>query len=243
MRAAGTIRPSPLPMPAMPVLKHSVALAAAWLVSPLAHAGDISGSATLTSDYVFRGVSQTRGKPALQAGVRFDTASGWYGALWASRVDFGAASDATAEVDAVAGWHGAVSKDWNADLNLTWFRYAGASEFDYVEFIATATWHERAWLMLGASDDVFASGGRGIYAQLGTRVPLGQHVRLELAAAHYQLREAYGRNYRHGQATLALSLYPQIELRLTGHATDRDARALFGDNASPRTELSFQASF
>ena len=44
-----------------------LAALAAVPVAP-AHAG-VSGSAALTSDYVFRGVSQTNGDPAVQAGV------------------------------------------------------------------------------------------------------------------------------------------------------------------------------
>ena len=68
----------------------------------------------LTSDYVFRGVSQTDESPALQGGV--DVSSGiFYGGLWASNVDFYDSTDA--EIDAYVGvkpTFGAVSADFGA---------------------------------------------------------------------------------------------------------------------------------
>lgn len=44
-----------------------------------AKAADLSGNATLTTDYVWRGSTQTQGDPAAQAGIRIAGASGFYG--------------------------------------------------------------------------------------------------------------------------------------------------------------------
>ncbi len=42
-----------------------------------------SGSAALTSDYVWRGSSQSDGDPAVQAGAKVSIPSGWYASVWA----------------------------------------------------------------------------------------------------------------------------------------------------------------
>lgn len=215
----------------------------ALAVCPPLYAGSISGNVALTSDYVFRGISQTDGALAPQAGIRVDMDSGLNTSAWASRVDFASAPRASAEIDYVVGWHHKIGRDWNADINATWFTYANAAELNYVEWIATATWRDRHWLMFGASRDVFATDRTGIYAQAGIRIPLNDALRLELAAGHYWLEHAYRRSYAHGQAGIAWQPHTKVELRLLGHLTDRNARDLFGDLADSRIEAAIQASF
>lgn len=52
-------------------------LCAGLLSAGAAHA-EVSGSITLTSDYLFRGVTQTDEQPALQGGVEWAHDSGFY---------------------------------------------------------------------------------------------------------------------------------------------------------------------
>lgn len=67
----------------------------------------------VTSDYVFRGISQSDNDPALQGGV--DVAWGIiYAGIWSSMVDFGDAPPANAEVD----WYGGIRPTWNSPLGL-----------------------------------------------------------------------------------------------------------------------------
>jgi uncharacterized protein (TIGR02001 family) len=207
------------------------------------HASDLSGNAALTSDYVFRGISQSNKGAALQAGMRIDSEAGLYASAWASRIDFPSAPAASAEIDYVIGARRKLGEGWVGDLNATWFTYSGASELNYLEWIATATWRDRRWIMLGMSNDVFATGRDGVYLQAGMRMPLDNAWRVELAGGHYWLDRAYARDYSHAQATLAWLPRPKIELRLTGHLTDHNARETFGDLAGSRIEASLQASF
>ena len=203
-----------------------------------ATAADVSGNLTLTTDYVFRGISQTRNGPAPQAGMRVDADSGLYASLWASRIDYD--TDASAEVDYVAGGRKSFG-DWSLDLNATRFTYPRTqATLDYLEWIATATWRDRAWAMVGVSNDVFGTRERGVYAQLGTAFPLRERLRLELVAGRYALDVA---DYMHAQAALAWSVRDDTQLRLTGHITDDDARALFGDVAGGRLEASITTTF
>lgn len=227
----------------MLTLRAAVPIPLLLVLALPSQAADVSGTTTITSDYVFRGISQSDRHVAPQAGLRLDTASGVYASAWASRVVFPSAPDARAEIDAVLGVQRALGADWTGDVNATWFTYAGASELNYVEWIATATWRQRRWVTLGVSKDVFATGHTGLYLQAGGRIPLTEATRLELVGGYYRLDRAYRADYPHAQAAFVWVPYAQTELRLTGHLTDSRARDLFGDLADPRLEASLQASF
>ena len=54
------------------------------LVMSGAAAAAVEGNAALTSDYIWRGSSQSDGDPAAQAGVKLSTANGWYASAWGS---------------------------------------------------------------------------------------------------------------------------------------------------------------
>lgn len=84
------------------VLRPALPFALLAVCLPL-HAVQGGGQLALASDYVFRGISQSNGDPALQAGARIDGAGGFYGSAWASRVDYPSAPDARAEIDYVLG--------------------------------------------------------------------------------------------------------------------------------------------
>ena len=100
---------------------------------------EFSANVALTTDYVFRGFSQTEEGPAIQGG--FDvTYKMFYAGVWASNLDFGSNSAgndvANIEIDLYAGLKhkfGAVE----ADLGVIYYAYPGADdptdELDYIE--------------------------------------------------------------------------------------------------------------
>jgi uncharacterized protein (TIGR02001 family) len=63
-----------------------------------------------TTDYRYRGLSQTRLKPAVQGGIDYADKSGFYVGAWASSIKWikDAGGDASAEVDVYGGYKGAV---------------------------------------------------------------------------------------------------------------------------------------
>ncbi len=98
----------------------------------------LSANFAVTSDYVFRGFSQSREHPAVQAGV--DATYKWlYAGLWASRIDFGQIGNkdvAHAEVDYYAGVK-PVLGPVTFDIGVIYYTYPNAfdpgAELDYVE--------------------------------------------------------------------------------------------------------------
>ena len=115
-------------------MKH--ALLAAALISTFAAgsafadeakaATDLSFNAAVTSDYRYRGISQTRLKPALQGGADFvHNASGIYVGAWASTIKWtnDAGGDGDIEIDLYAGKRGALSAGLGYDVGVLTYLY------------------------------------------------------------------------------------------------------------------------
>lgn len=82
----------------------------------------------LVSDYLFRGVSQTHGKPALQGGVDYAHASGLYAGIWGSTITWvkDANGKGSTEVDIYGGYKNSFAGgDWNYDVGLITYNYPG----------------------------------------------------------------------------------------------------------------------
>lgn len=81
----------------------------------------ISANVALTTDYVFRGISQTLNDPAVQGGLDA-TWNMFYVGFWASNVDFGAGDPADLEID----WYGGIRPTWknlNFDFGILFYTY------------------------------------------------------------------------------------------------------------------------
>ena len=78
--------------------------------------GTISYNVAATSDYVFRGFTQTAGDPAIQGGIDYSHGLFYVGG-WASNVDF-----ADYELDLYAGIK-PVYKDFTFDLGAVYYNY------------------------------------------------------------------------------------------------------------------------
>ena len=68
-----------------------------------ATATTFTGSGAITTDYVWRGTTQTQGDPAVQAGFKVTADNGLYGAIWGSNVEFAPETKASSEIDVTVG--------------------------------------------------------------------------------------------------------------------------------------------
>ena len=82
----------------------------------------LTGTVGVSSDYTFRGVSQTLGDPALQASADLDLPAGLYAWAWGSNVDFvpdGEADDhARTEIDLAIGYARDISDSLGIEVEL-----------------------------------------------------------------------------------------------------------------------------
>lgn len=95
----------------------------------------VSGSATLVTDYRFRGVSQTDEEMAVQGGVSVAHESGLYVGTWASNLaGWGTFGGSNMELDIYGGYSTEVASGVTLDVGLTWYMYpGGASITDFAE--------------------------------------------------------------------------------------------------------------
>lgn len=100
---------------------------------PSTHAWDVSAGAAVTSDYMFDGISQTDGNPAVQGYIEA-TFGMFYAGIWASNVDF--QDEASAEVDYYAGVRREYGK-LSVDLGVLYYAYyeRPAAPYDAVEIL------------------------------------------------------------------------------------------------------------
>lgn len=116
--------------------RKSIAIVVAGLlaISTTAFAGDAAPASPLSfnvgvvSDYLFRGVSQTHGKPALQGGIDYAHPSGLYVGAWASTItwvkDF--LGSGRTEIDVYGGYKNSFAGgDWTYDVGLITYNYPG----------------------------------------------------------------------------------------------------------------------
>lgn len=116
------------------------------LVSTLLWAGAASASwdlsGTLASDYLYNGVTQTDGDPALQVTLTKNFNEGWYAGAFASNVDFG--DDTWLELDAFGGRYWQLNEQLGIELGALYYTYHGeGSDANYGE--ATAALYAGRW--------------------------------------------------------------------------------------------------
>lgn len=227
------------------MLRRSHVLLILLAATGSAAAQDVSGSAALTSDYVWRGSTQSHGDAAVQAGFKVAGESGFYASAWGSSVEFAPETHASSELDFTVGWGGQLSEDWALDANLLHYRYPSTTvDLNWTELNTTLTWKNNYWLSLGWSPEALGTTQDGLYSQLGARVPLSEQWRMEVMAGYYTLQDAPGGGYAHGQLSAIWAITAPLELRVSAHATDRHARDLFGDDfAGSRWEVAVQGAF
>jgi uncharacterized protein (TIGR02001 family) len=111
----------------------------------------LTGNIGLFSQYIFRGLTQTDGQPALQGGFDYAHASGFYAGTWGSNIswlrDFGGYSaGGSLELDIYGGYKGTIGKsDFGYDVGLLYYWYPGdtapgANKADTLELYGALTW-------------------------------------------------------------------------------------------------------
>ena len=110
-------------------------------ISPVAQA-EISANLGVTSNYVFRGFTQTNDDPAIQGGVDYTHASGFYAGAWASQVDcpaasncagFGSTNNDGLEVDIYAGVNAELQGGTILDIGLIQYNYTDSNKDESLE--------------------------------------------------------------------------------------------------------------
>jgi len=122
-------------------MKKSIVLAtavASVLASGVASA-ELSGNAAITSNYIWRGITQTQDEAAGQGGIDWGHSSGLYAGTWVSNVAFGGDNSANGyEMDVYAGFGGEVG-GFGYDLGVISYQYPIDPATNFTEVYASGT--------------------------------------------------------------------------------------------------------
>ena len=133
-----------------------------------AHAGT-TGNVSVTSDYIFRGVSQTNQEPALQGGLEYAAESGAYIGAWGSNVSWlsdlsspAAPISSSLELDVYGGYRGKFNDTVSYDVGALYYWYpgdfpSGFNSADTLEVYAGITIAASEKVTLGAKYSVAAT--------------------------------------------------------------------------------------
>jgi uncharacterized protein (TIGR02001 family) len=151
----------------------------------------LSANVSMTSNYVFRGISQTGGDAAIQGGLDYSHSSGFYLGTWGSNVgwieDFQGYGSGNMEVDVYGGYRGGFGDDISYDLGAIQYMYPGdkynnittttAVTGDTTELYASVGWKWfTAKYSYYVSDEVFgfANADGSDYIDISASVPIGE---------------------------------------------------------------------
>jgi len=135
-------------------LYQAIALSTGLLLSGSALA-EVTGNIGATSNYLWRGTTQTNDAAAVQGGIDYAHDSGFYAGTWVSNVDFG--DETSYELDLYGGYGGNFTEDLTYDISYLYYAYPDAGgSIDFGEVALTLGWK---WLDVGYSKVINADSG------------------------------------------------------------------------------------
>jgi len=160
----------------------------------------------VTSNYVWRGVSQTDNGAAVQGGLDYADPSGAYIGVWTSNIGDGTSSEA--ELDIYGGFAGAYEA-LDYDVGVIAYLYpSGNSDDNFYEVYAELGFE---FVFVGAAY-TFASGNNNgqfssgdIYVYGGLGFDIYQDLYASITIGQYWFDDASGADYLHGQIDIIKS--------------------------------------
>lgn len=134
-----------------------------------------SGSATVLSDYRFRGQSLSEGKAVPQLNINLDNAAGWYLGGFASSVTVGERGGAQILGYAGYAWRG--GDGWSWDAGCTQTIYTRLRNADYTECYGGAS-GERLSMRLYYAPRYLGREARTLYGEINLLYPLQPRINL-----------------------------------------------------------------
>jgi len=214
------------------------------LVATAAHADTVNvwtGSIGGTSDFVFRGLSLTRGEPAAQASLDVEFPREFYFGAFVATADPNPGPSPAVEMDVWAGRYWSLSQDFSADVRLSQYTYPDDPRrvnYNRTEITGTLGFRNRlfAAAIYSPNTRAIASSpgydeGNAWAVELSARHPFNERFSLSAGVGHYGLEEIYHDSYNYWNLTLTANLSP-FELQLAYLGADDSAEDLFSDDVT-----------
>lgn len=160
------------------------------LLQSLIASAQFTGTVAAVSDYRFRGVSLSHEKPATQLTITYDAPAGGYAGVFASTVEFAAASSTTMEVVGFLGAATPIASGVHADVGINYASFGGVlRDYNYGELYVGISSDQYGASVhyspdyLGASDGSLY-GALDVTHAVSDRIALLGHVGVLLPVKH-----------------------------------------------------------
>lgn len=145
--------------------------------------GEISGGVAFTTDYIYRGISQTDGGPAIQGNLDY-TQNIFYIGAWGSSVDFG--DDTTMELDLYAGVAPTLN-NITIDVGVLYYAYPDSPELptgeqNFLEVyggVSAPVGPVELGAKISYSPNFYGEVGDAFYYQLTASIDLSEQTDIE----------------------------------------------------------------
>lgn len=169
--------------------------------APIAVASELSGVATLTSEYIYRGLEMSEGDPALQLGLDYEHDTGLFVGVWASTIDIREAMGSRdTELDYYAGFHYEAKSPITATVTVLRYSYPGQTgthSYDYNEVLVGATWREQYSIELGYTSNLYGLERIGRHWELRSEWPIANAWVIGAALGGNDMSDAGVSRYLH----------------------------------------------
>ena len=217
-----------------------VALAAALISFPItqAFAAEVSGNIALTTDYKFRGISQSDSAPSVQGGFDIAFDNGAYIGTWGAAVDFDCAIDTCGglnggiELDYYAGFASDISDSVSFDIGYIYYDYPQDEGLlgDYGEIYGSLSFGDFG-IGMNYSDEYWGETGKFTYTYATYSMALSESVALDLLVGSGDYDEAgyLDGATEHMNWSVALSTSAGgLDFAITYEDTDLDKEDAYG---------------
>jgi uncharacterized protein (TIGR02001 family) len=137
---------------AAPVMAQTAAPAAAEATP--APASPFTGNVTLATEYIYRGITQSNRKPAIQGGFDYAHSSGAYVGVWASSIswlsDIPGGISAPIEIDVYGGFKNTFAEDFSYDVGVLTYNYPGTYPAGFTKPETQEVYGSLGWKWLSA---------------------------------------------------------------------------------------------
>ncbi len=197
-------------------------------------AGDFSGSLTVTSDYVFRGISQSNTNPTVYGSLDYAHPSGFFAGMFAAVIDYPdtpfSPDTGQAELDLFVGFSAPIGRDFEWDISLIHYQYfeTEASNTGYQELAANLHYRDIARFGVAVSDDAARGDSDGYVAELELSQPFAERYQVSGTIGRYSLETRYWDSYVYWDFGVS-AVFEPVTLDVRYYDTSHDAVTVAGE--------------
>lgn len=219
------------------ILSVFITIVGSTSVTTLAADDSVAFNVAVTSDYRYRGISQTRFDPAIQGGVDYThNDSGFYAGAWASNIKWieDAGGDSNVELDLYAGKRGSIGESLSYDVGAITYVYPNNQLGDVTGFENANT--TEIYGQLGYSVAYlkyshvlthlfgFVDSKNSGYLDVGANISLTEKLTLNLHAGHQEVENSSAASYNDWKIGLTQD-FGICALSVAGIGTNADKTA------------------